>query len=215
MHRGAANHGCSHLSRRLWAPRRRPSQAQRRLKVGCGHDCPPLQARSTVSIYKHCLDGALVPPTTSPVVASTVAEYSADEIEPPHSTRHKACGSRVPVLDHCVVCAQTTTEGNLRQNAPATGRDLPRAGEAEGMPDRRRASDAGPCAHVHRDSTQAPSRLGEWVSEGKECHCDRATVRKGEKLLWRTLLGPRLRGVHGRVRTGWETWKCSIAGLRF
>src|ERR1700674_2740461 len=100
----------------------------------------------------------------------------------------------------CGVCAQTTTKGNLRQNAPATGSDLPRAGEAEGMPDRRRASDAGPCAHVHRDSAQAPGCLGDWVLEGKECHRDCTIVRKGEELLWRTLLGARLRRVHGRVR---------------
>src|SRR6202521_3141799 len=102
----------------------------------------------------------------------------------------------------CGVCAQTTTKGNLRQNAPATGSDLPRAGEAEGMPDRGRAPDAGPCANVHRDSTQAPGRLGDWVSERKERYCYRTAVWKGEKLLGRTFLGPRLRGVHGRVRTG-------------
>jgi REP element-mobilizing transposase RayT len=59
--------------------------------------------------------------------------------------------------------------------------------------------------HVHMCIAippEAPGRLGDWVSEREECHCHRTAVRKGEKLLWRTLLGPRLRGVHGGVRTG-------------
>jgi putative transposase len=30
-------------------------------------------------------------------------------------------------------------------------------------------------------------------------HCDRPTGRKGEKLLGRAFLGPRVRGVHGRI----------------
>src|SRR5437868_3675271 len=45
------------------------------------------------------------------------------------------------------------------------GTDLPLAGAAEGMPDSRRASDARPCTHVHRDSPQAPGGFGDRVSE--------------------------------------------------
>src|SRR5579872_5733995 len=84
--------------------------------------------------------------------------------------------------------SQTAPESDT----PAIGSNFPRVGETEGMPDCGRASDAGPCAHVYRDSTQAPGRLGDWVPEGEECHCDCTPVRKGEKLLRRTLLGPRL-----------------------
>src|SRR5579872_4838624 len=92
--------------------------------------------------------------------------------------------------------SQTAPESDLREDTPAIGSNFPRVGETEGRPDCGRASDAGPCAHVYRDSTRAPSRLGDWVPEGEECHCDCTPVRKGEKLLRRTLLGPRLRGVH-------------------
>jgi len=49
--------------------------------------------------------------------------------------------------------------------------------------------------HMHRDPTQAPGRIGAWVSEGKERNRHRTTVRKGEKLLRRTLLGRRLRDI--------------------
>ena len=38
--------------------------------------------------------------------------------------------------------------------------------------------------------------------KGKSADCHRAAFWKGEELLWRTFLGSRLRGVHGRVRTG-------------
>jgi len=53
---------------------------------------------------------------------------------------------------HVVFVPKTTAEGHFRAGAPTTGRDLPRAGPAKGMPDYRGPSDAGPCAYVHRDS---------------------------------------------------------------
>src|SRR6266852_7505779 len=105
----------------------------------------------------------------------------------------------------CGLRSQTTAEGDLREHTSAIGSDFPRLGETEGVPDRGRASDAGPCAYVHRDPTEAPGGVGDWVSERKECHCHRTVVRKGEELLWRTLLGPRLRGVYSRVRAGRST----------
>jgi hypothetical protein len=40
-----------------------------------------------------------------------------------------------------------------------------------------RPFDGGPCAYVHRDSTQAPSRIGDRVHEREERHCDRPDVR--------------------------------------
>jgi hypothetical protein len=54
--------------------------------------------------------------------------------------------------------AQTASEGDLQASAPATGRDLPRAGPAKGMSDYRGSSDAGPCAYVHRHRN-LPSRI--------------------------------------------------------
>src|SRR5580700_6581119 len=106
-------------------------------------------------------------------------------------------GLQVP----CCVRSQTATESDLREYPPSTGTDFPCAGETEGMPDRGGALDAGSCAHVHRDPAQAPGCFRDWIPEGKERDCHRTTFRKGEEFLRRTLLGPRLRGVHGRVRT--------------
>src|SRR5207249_1450627 len=79
------------------------------------------------------------------------------------------------------VRAQTTTESDLRPIPGPTGRDLPRTGEAEGVSDCGRTPHARPCAHVHRDSTQAPGRLRNRVFKGEERH--RPPRRKGEELL--------------------------------
>jgi len=48
----------------------------------------------------------------------------------------------------------------------------------------------------------------------EERHSHRTAFRKGEELLRRTLLGSRLRGVHGRVRTGAGTPIHPRAGRR-
>ena len=64
------------------------------------------------------------------------------------------------------------------------------------------AFDAGPSAHVHYDPAQTPSGFGDWILERKERDCHRAAFRKGAELFRRTLLGPRLRRVHGGVRAG-------------
>src|SRR5947208_15497200 len=55
----------------------------------------------------------------------------------------------------CCIRAQTAAKSHLRSDTPTSGTDFPWAGAAKGMPDSRRASDAGPCAHVHRHSPQA------------------------------------------------------------
>ena len=58
--------------------------------------------------------------------------------------------------------------------------------------------------HVHRCIAIPPKHPVASVIgfEREECDCHRTTVREGEELLRGTFLGPRLRGVHGRVRTG-------------
>src|SRR6266498_565346 len=68
------------------------------------------------------------------------------------------------------VRTQTAKESDLRPHPEPIGRDLPRAGEAEGVSDFGRTPDARPCAYVHRYSAQAPGRLGDWVSEREERH---------------------------------------------
>src|SRR5215468_10820591 len=98
--------------------------------------------------------------------------------------------------------AQTTAESDLWEYPPTTGPGFPRAGAAEGVPDRGGTPDAGSRAHVHRDSAEASSRFGDRFLEREERNCHCTAFRKGKELLWRTLLGSRLRGVHGRVRTG-------------
>src|SRR5712691_929235 len=99
--------------------------------------------------------------------------------------------------------------GNIGQQLGA----IFRLGETEGVPDRGRASDAGPCAYVHRDPTEAPGGVGDWVSERKECHRDRTVVRKGEELLWRTLLGPRLRRCP-RSGSSWNKYASTSASRK-
>ncbi len=70
------------------------------------------------------------------------------------------------------------------------GADFPCRGKTEGVPDYRRAPDAGPCAHVHRDSAQTRGGFGDRVSEGQERYRGRPAVRQGTELYRRTLLGP-------------------------
>src|SRR5215831_409205 len=119
-------------------------------------------------------------------------------------------GLQVP----CRIRAQTTAEGDLREHPPATGAGFPRSGKAEGMPDRGGTPDAGPRAYVHCDFAEAPSGFGDWLLEREKRDCHRTAFRKGEALLRRTLLGSRLRGVHGRVRIGAGTPIHPRAGCR-
>ena len=64
------------------------------------------------------------------------------------------------------------------------GTDFPFAGSAKGVPDYRRASDAGPCAYVHRHSPKAPGGIGARVSEREECYRQRSPERQGTQLYW-------------------------------
>ena len=84
----------------------------------------------------------------------------------------------------------------LRKHPPAIGSCVPRLGPAERMPDSRRASHAGPRAHLYHHTPEASGRLGDRLSEREERYCHRQDVRQGEKLFRRALLGPRLCGVH-------------------
>src|SRR5215469_5600089 len=63
--------------------------------------------------------------------------------------------------------AQTTAESDLWEYPPTTGPGFPRAGAAEGVPDRGGTPDAGSRAHVHRDSAEASSRFGDRFLKGK------------------------------------------------
>src|SRR6266498_3010231 len=54
------------------------------------------------------------------------------------------------------VRTQTAKESDLRPHPEPIGRDLPRAGEAEGVSDFGRTPDARPCAYVYRDSPKHP-----------------------------------------------------------
>src|SRR5437868_6150446 len=84
-------------------------------------------------------------------------------------------GLQVP----CGVRAQGPTESDLWSDPSAIGTDFPCLGAAKGMSDSRRASDAGPCAYVHRHSAQTPGGFRYRVSEREECDRDSPTARKG------------------------------------
>src|SRR5437870_8839025 len=66
----------------------------------------------------------------------------------------------------CCIRAQTAAKSHLRSDTPTSGTDFPWAGAAKGMPDSRRASDAGPCAHVHRHSPRSEEHTSELQSRG-------------------------------------------------
>src|SRR5689334_15773405 len=110
--------------------------------------------------------------------------------------------------------AQAAEESDLWKYPPTTGPGFPRAGETEGVPDRGGTLDAGPRTYVHRDSAEAPGGLCDWIFERQKRDCYRTVIGKGEEFLRRTLLGSRLRGVHGRVRTGASTPIHPRAGCR-
>ena len=89
--------------------------------------------------------------------------------------------------------------GNIRRQLGAVFHAL---AQQKRVPDSRRASDAGPCAHVHCHTPEASGRLGDWVSQGEERHCHRSDGRKRKELFRRAFLGTWLCGVHGWLRTG-------------
>src|SRR5262252_142632 len=70
-------------------------------------------------------------------------------------------GLQVP----CGFRAQAAAEDHLREHSPSTGTDLPCAGKTKGMPNRGGSFDAGPCAYVHRDSTEASGSVGHRLPE--------------------------------------------------
>src|SRR5437660_5496892 len=79
---------------------------------------------------------------------------------------------------------QAAAQSNLRADAPSTGADFPRAGQAERVPDCRRAPPVRPCAHVHCDSPQAPGGFGDRVSEREERYSHSPAVRQGAEFLY-------------------------------
>ena len=97
------------------------------------------------------------------------------------------------------VRAQAAAQSHFWADASTMGGDFSRTGTAEGMPNHRRAPDAGPCAYVHGDSAQAPSGLCHRGSEGQERNCDRPIVREGTKLYRGTPMGARLCRVHDGI----------------
>ena len=62
-----------------------------------------------------------------------------------------------------------------------------RAGEAERMPDCGGALDAGPGAHVHRDSAEASGSVGDRFFEREERDCHRAAfylILRGRRAIY-------------------------------
>src|SRR5580698_530128 len=99
----------------------------------------------------------------------------------------------------CRVRPQEAEEGHFRADPLTAWADSTCSGQAERVPNPGGTSDARSCAHVHRDSAQTRGCFGDWVSEREECRCDCPAERQRAELLWRTLLGSRLRGVHGWI----------------
>src|SRR5436853_3018295 len=89
----------------------------------------------------------------------------------------------------CGVCAKAATQGAVWPSAPPAGRNLPRTGAAEGVPDHRETPAAGPRAHVHRDSSEVSGRFGDWISEREERHSDGPLVWQRAEFHGRALLG--------------------------
>src|SRR5437764_14938059 len=86
--------------------------------------------------------------------------------------------------------------------AAQVGRSISRIGAAEGVPDHGGTPAAGPCAHVHRDSSEVSGGLSDRISKREERHSDGPLVWQGAEFHGRALLGPWIRGVHGGFRVG-------------
>src|SRR5204863_249867 len=97
------------------------------------------------------------------------------------SLSHSKWDCKYHVVPCCIRCirAQTAAESHLRSDTPTSGTDFPWAGAAKGMPDSRRASDAGP-------SLRRRNSPGTWVQVVEKnlsnrgfCRqrCSRRTVR--------------------------------------
>src|SRR6184192_3581083 len=80
-------------------------------------------------------------------------------------------------------------EDPVWESAASTRGDFSCLGSAEGVPDSRRASPAGPCAHVRGDSPEALGGLRHRVPEGEECHCGGSNVWPRAELHGRAPVG--------------------------
>src|ERR1700723_1719596 len=70
---------------------------------------------------------------------------------------------------------------------------IPKAGRAEGEPDRGGACDARSCSHDDLDPTEIRRFAGDWLHQGKERHTLGARVRgKSTQFRWSELLGARI-----------------------
>src|SRR5580704_8888490 len=98
------------------------------------------------------------------------------------------CKYHIVFVPYCVR-AQAAAKSDLRADAPSSGANFPCSGPAKGVPDCRGTPDAGPCAHVHRNSTQAPGCICDWVSQREERDRHRPPMRKGAQFCGRAFLG--------------------------
>src|SRR5436853_1574733 len=85
--------------------------------------------------------------------------------------------------------AEAAAESELWPNPSATGCDLPRAGSAKGVPDHRRPSDGGPCAHVYCHSAETPGGVGDWISERQECESQSLACAARDETLRASIFG--------------------------
>ena len=91
-------------------------------------------------------------------------------------------------------------ETNIWSTTSALGRNVPRAGVAQGIEDSGRAHDGRPRTHVHQHSTEVRGIECSGIFERKECDPDCTEVlRATEKLHGRALLGKRVFRFNGRA----------------
>lgn len=93
----------------------------------------------------------------------------------------------------CGIHSEISKEGAVRAIADPFGGGVAPTGAAQGEPNRRRAPDAGPRAHVDLDPTEICGISGGGVHQGEECDPPCANVWGTQaKLRWVKLLGARI-----------------------
>ena len=89
-------------------------------------------------------------------------------------------------------------ENAVRQFKEGAWKGIPKVGGAKGMPNRRRALDAGPCTYADLDTAETFGIAGSGVHQGKECDSRCKGVWRAEaQFCWATLLGTRVLRVDG------------------
>lgn len=97
----------------------------------------------------------------------------------------------------CCLDSQIPEKGPVWPASAVSWPSVQGIGAQQGKRDRRRAYDAGPCAHAHINTTQVFGFAGDWVYQGKKCDTHRTQLSWAKaQFHGPAVLGPGLSCVH-------------------